>query len=106
MRLLLDECIDERLRLLFPDHECYSARYAGLAGLKNGKLLLAAEAAGFDVLITADQSIPDQQTFSVRNLSLLVLCARTNRLHDLKRLVQMALDALDSIEPGQVVTIR
>jgi hypothetical protein len=106
MRLLLDECIDERLRLLFSDHECYSARYAGLAGLKNGKLLLAAEAAGFDVLITVDQSIPDQQNFSVRNLSLLVLCARTNRLHDLKRLVQMALDALDSIEPGQVVRIR
>ena len=29
MRLLLDECIDERLRLLFSDHECHSARYAG-----------------------------------------------------------------------------
>jgi hypothetical protein len=46
MRLLLDECVDERLRLLFPDHECHTARYAGLAGLRNGELLLAAEVAG------------------------------------------------------------
>ena len=28
MRLLVDECIDERLRLLFPGHEVETARYA------------------------------------------------------------------------------
>jgi len=32
-----------------------SARYAGFGGLKNGELLDAAEAAGFDVLLTVDQ---------------------------------------------------
>ncbi len=106
MRLLLDECIDERLRLLFSGHDCHSARYAGLAGLKNGELLLAAEAAGFEVIVTVDQNIPDQQNLSSLKLSLLILCAPTNRLHDLKRLVPIALDALDSIEPGQVVKIR
>ena len=106
MRLLLDECIDERLRLLFSGHECNSARYAGLAGLKNGELLLAAEAADFDVLVTVDQNIPDQQNLTSRRLSLLVLCAPTNRLHDLQRLVPIALGALKSIQPGQVVEIR
>jgi hypothetical protein len=35
-RLLIDECIDERLRNSFPGHECQTARYAKLAGLKNG----------------------------------------------------------------------
>jgi len=55
MRLLVDECIDERLRLLFPGHECESARFAGLAGLKNGRLLEAAEEGGFDVLITGPE---------------------------------------------------
>ena len=43
MRLLIDECIDERLRLLVPGHEVETARYANLAGLKNGRLLEAAE---------------------------------------------------------------
>lgn len=52
MRLLLDECLDHRLRLRFHEHDGVSAKYAGLAGLKNGRLLDAAEAAGFAVLIT------------------------------------------------------
>ena len=66
MRILIDECVDERLRHLFPDHDCRMARFSGLAGLKNGRLLDAAEAAGFNVLLTVDQNIPDQQK-SVRS---------------------------------------
>ena len=49
MKLLIDECVDERVRLLFPGHECQTARFANLAGLNNGRLLEAAEVAGFDV---------------------------------------------------------
>ncbi len=48
MRILIDECIDERFRNFLPDHDCQTARYAGLAGLKNGELLTAAETAKFD----------------------------------------------------------
>ena len=62
MRLLIDECIDERLRLLFPCHDCQTARFASLAGLTNGRLLEAAEAASFDVLITVDRHIPVNRT--------------------------------------------
>jgi hypothetical protein len=90
MRLLLDECVDERLRLLFSGHDCHSARYAGLAGLKNGELLLAAEAAGFEVIVTVDQNIPDQQNLGSRKVALFILCAPTNRLRDLQRLVPIA----------------
>ena len=106
MRLLLDECVDERLRHLFLGHECHSSRYARLAGLKNGELVLAAEAAGFEVIITVDQNIPDQQNLSSRKVSLLILCAATNRLNDLERLVPIALRALGSMQPGQIVKIR
>ena len=58
MRILLDECVDERLRYLLAEVDCQTARYAGFAGLKNGALLTAAEAAGCDVLVTVDQNIP------------------------------------------------
>jgi uncharacterized protein (DUF433 family) len=40
------ECIDQRLRLLFPDHDRQTAGFARL-GLKNSRLLDASEAAGF-----------------------------------------------------------
>jgi predicted nuclease of predicted toxin-antitoxin system len=106
VKLLIDECIDERLRLSFPSHDCETARYAGLAGLKNGQLLDAAEAAGFDVLITVDQNIPYQQNVSGRQLSVLILCATTNRLRDLLLLVAVANSALVSIGHGKVVTVR
>lgn len=105
MRVLIDECVDERLRLLFPDHDCQTARYAGLAGLKNGRLLEAAEKAGFEAMITVDQNIPDQQNLEGRSISLVVLCGPTNRLHDLEPLVPGAISALRSIGRGEVVRI-
>jgi predicted nuclease of predicted toxin-antitoxin system len=106
MRLLIDECVDERLRFLFPGYECQTARFADLAGLKNSRLLEAAEAADFDVLVTADQNIPDQQNLAGRRISLLIFCGSTNRLRDLEILVPAAVSALRSIGRGEVVRIR
>jgi predicted nuclease of predicted toxin-antitoxin system len=105
MRLLIDECIDERLRLLFPSHDCQTARFANLAGLKNGRLLEAAEAGGFDVLITVDQNIPDQQNLAGRKIALVILCGATNRLRDLAPLAPAAISTLGSLGPGDVVRI-
>ena len=105
MKILLDECVDQKLRLAFGDHDCQSAAYAKLAGLKNGVLLAAAEAAGFQILITTDQEIPHQQNLDKRRISILILCAPTNRLADLKRLVPAALLSLNSIQPGQVIRL-
>ena len=105
MRLLIDECVDERLRHLFPGYDCRTAHHAGLAGLKNGLLLDAVEIAGFDVLITLDQNIPEQQNPSARKLSILILRGPTNRLRDLAPLVPAAIAALTAICPGQVVRI-
>jgi hypothetical protein len=67
--------------------------------------MTAAEAAGFDVLVTVDQNIPDQQNLGDRGIALLILCAPTNRLRDLERLAPMALAGLNDIQPGQVVRI-
>jgi predicted nuclease of predicted toxin-antitoxin system len=111
MRIVVDECIDERLRLLFPDHDCQTARFAKLAGLKNGRLLDAAEAAGFNVLLTVDRNIPDQQNFAGRSISVVILCAPTLRspltvLRDLELLVPAVGVALASIRPGEIVKIR
>ena len=105
MRILIDECIDQRLRLLFPGHDCETAAHAKLSGLKNGALLSAAEAAGFEVIVTTDQEIPYQQNLSVRQISIIILCAPTNRLVDLKRLLPDAMKALESIQSGEVIRI-
>ena len=105
MKLLLDECVDQRLRLSFAEHDCQSARFAGLAGLKNGELLDAAEAAGFDVLVTVDQNIQSQQNLSDRKISILIFSAQTNRLRDLLPLVPAAKAALSAVAHGSVLTV-
>jgi predicted nuclease of predicted toxin-antitoxin system len=103
VKLLIDECVDQRLRFLFSGHACETADYAKLSGLKNGALLAAAEAADFEVLVTTDQEIPHQQNLALRKISVLILCAPTKRLADLRRLVPSAIEAPGSIKPGQVV---
>ena len=106
MKILLDECVDQQLRLAFAEHDCQTAAYAKLAGLKNGALLAAAEAADFEILITTDQKIPYQQNLDGRGISILILCAPTNRLADLRLLVPGALLSLNSIKPGQVIRLH
>ena len=74
MRILIDECIDERFRTLLNGHDCQTVRYAGLAGRKNGELLNAAEAAKFNVFLTVDQGIEyttDKKAWIQRALALL-----------------------------------
>jgi hypothetical protein len=105
MKILIDECVDQRLRLLFIGHDCRTAAFAGFAGLKNGRLLAAAEQAGFDVLVTTDREIPFQQNLSERRIAILVLCGSTNRLADLKPLIPEALDKLGGLGLGQVIRI-
>jgi hypothetical protein len=105
MRILIDECIDERLRNSFSGHDCQTARYAGLAGLKNGELLSAAEAAKFDVLLSVDQGIEYQQNLTGRQIAIIIFRTKSNRLIDLLPHVPVCIAHLESIQAGQVVKI-
>ena len=106
MRILIDECMDERFRNALPGHDCQTARYAGLAGLENGELLTAAETAGFQVFLTVDQGIEYQQNLSNRKLAIIILCAKSNRLKDLLPLASICLARIKSLEPGKVIRVE
>ncbi|MFL6415753.1 MAG: hypothetical protein ACJ74Y_08805 [Bryobacteraceae bacterium] len=74
-------------------------------GLKNGALLAAAEPADLEIIITTDQEIPYQQNLASRKTAIVVLCAPTSRLTDLKPLIPATVEAVDSIKRGQVIRI-
>ena len=105
MKVLLDECLPLDFRHSFPTHDTHTTQWAGFKSKKNGELLLAAEVAGYDVLVTVDQGIPHQQDSAGRRLSIILLHSRTNQLDDLLRLVDAIVQALDTIQPGQTVEI-
>jgi hypothetical protein len=105
MRILIDECEDERFRNYLPGHNCQTARNAGLAGLENGELLRAAEAAKFDVFLAVDQGIEYQQNLTGRTIAIVIFRTKSNRLKDLLFLLPHCLACIESIKRGQIVTI-
>jgi len=76
MKLLLDECVTRRAKPDFVGHEVFTVEDAGFKGLKNGALLHAASGR-FDVVITVDRKLPDEQDISQLKLAILVLIARS-----------------------------
>ena len=54
-------------------HTVETAFERGWATLRNGELLEAAEAAGFDVLVTTDGNLRYQQNLSKRRIAMVVL---------------------------------
>ena len=105
MRVLLDECIDEGMRHYFIGHDCQTCRYAKLRELTNGRLLAAAESAGFEVLVTVDKNLSFQQNMQNRKIAVITLDARTTNLDDLVSLMPAVLRTLESLAPGAVIRI-
>ena len=106
MKILIDECLPAALRenVTALGHECQSVRQAGFGSKKNGELLTLAEGR-WNVLLTSDRNIKYQQNMTGRSLSILILCAKSNRMKDLLPLLPACAQALLSIQTGQVVEI-
>lgn len=106
MRVLIDECLPAGLKGSFTalGYEADTVRRAGYGAKKNGELLSLMEGR-WDVLITNDRNIRYQQNMSGRNVSILILCAKSNRIKDLLPLMPMCAKALQSITPGRIVEV-
>ncbi len=104
MRVLLDECLPRRLGRLLVGHQVLTVPQAGLAGLKNGALLSRA-AGSFDVLITIDQSIPNQQNLAGAGIALIMLIAVSNRMEHLAPLAPDIIAILPTVVAGQIYRI-
>jgi hypothetical protein len=96
--VLLDENLPQNLRLLLTGNTTITVGYRGWAGMSNGVLIAAAEEAGFEVMITADQGLNYQQNLSGRKLAVVVLSTNRNSL-----VIENALrilDTIDTVQPG------
>lgn len=106
MKVLLDECLPQKLRLFLPGHDVQSARFAGFSGKKNGELLQLAEDAGFEVLVTADQGIPFQNSMEGRSIAPLILKAPSNDSDTLGHAAESLVETIAKIRPGAVIVLR
>ncbi len=104
MRILLDENLPHKLRLLLPGHDVRTAAHQGWAGLTNGELLRAASNAGFEVILTADKGIRYQQNRKNYQLALIVLSDNDESV--IVANVRAILAAIDVIQPGAVFWVE
>ena len=105
MRVLLDECLPERLKDELPGHQVRAAREAGLAGKKNG-LLMELASAQFDVLVTVDRGIASQQNTTNSTLGVVLIHARSNSFAALAVLLPELRQAVAVVMPGQALRVR
>lgn len=105
-RVLLDESVPHDLVPAVVGHEVATVQGLGWAGTKNGALLRAARAAGYEVLVTTDRQMRNQQNIPASGLALLVLRSPSSRVEDLLRVVPALLDALPGATPGTVTELR
>ena len=100
---LLDESVPHQVRAFLRHHGTYTAVYAGFKGFKNGALLKAVEDNGFDVLVTADQTLPYEQNLKGRKLAL--VCISANSWKVVRPHVAQLVAIVDSAMPGSLTRV-
>jgi hypothetical protein len=103
MRVLFDHNVPRGLRSGLPLHDIVTTNERGWAKLTNGKLLDAAEAAGFEVMVTGDQSLVHQQNLTKRKLALVIL--GTNLWPVIRLHIGEVAAAIDAASPGTVTSV-
>jgi predicted nuclease of predicted toxin-antitoxin system len=98
MRVLFDQAIPAPLRDFLKGHDVRTATQEGWDRLQNGALLIAAEAARFDVFLTTDKNIQYQQNLVNRDIAIIVL--RKQQWPDIRAHVEIIAAAIDAAKPG------
>jgi hypothetical protein len=104
MRILLDENLPRKLAGHLIGHTCRTVVECGWSGKKNGELLGLADPQ-FDVLLTLDKNLPYQQNLDTKQIAVLIVRARSNRIQDLLPVIPECLAIIETIKPRQVVRV-
>ena len=91
-------------RHLIGQHAVTEARARRWEQLGNGELLDAAEAAGFDVLVTTDKNLRYQQNLTGRKLAIVVL--GKGRWSLIRRQVAAVVTAVNAATPGSYAEVE
>lgn len=105
MRVLIDECVDPRVKLLLGGHEVATVHEQGWDTLEDGPLLTVAQKE-FDVLLTIDGSIEFQQSLAKFQIGLIVVHVPKNQIAHYRLIEKELLSAIELAHPGAAIHIR
>ena len=101
MRVLLDENLAVDFAAELAGHEVATVSGEGWQGIDNGELLRRAQSQ-FEILVTMDRNLEFQRNLTGLDLSILLVLAPSNRLAHLRSYVPAILEAMKSIQPGEL----
>jgi len=104
MLILFDNGTPAPLRHFLRGHAVVEAIERGWDRLSNGQLIAAAEAAGFDLILTTDKNIRYQQNLSNRRMAFVVL--GNQQWPALRRYVDRVVLAVDAATPGSYTEVE
>jgi hypothetical protein len=104
MNVLFDHGTPLPLTSFLKHHAVKNAKSQGWDTLSNGDLLDAAEAAGFDVLVTSDKNIAYQQNLKRRKIAIVVL--GNPQWPSLRLYANLVVAAIDGAQPGSYVEVE
>lgn len=83
MKVLLDECITKHLKPHLADLDVFTVREMGWSGIKNGKLMALCVDNGFDLLLTIDKNLRNQQNLGKYQVAVVVLNSFSSKVEAL-----------------------
>jgi predicted nuclease of predicted toxin-antitoxin system len=98
LKILLDEDVPQKLARCFPRHEIHTVLSMAWGGIKNGALLTLIEQEAFQVFITGDKNMPNQQRLEGRPFAVLLLS--TINWPVIEPHVEKISLAIDAAKPG------
>jgi len=104
VRILLDHCVPRPFARALPAHDVKTTAEMGWAALQNGKLLAEA-ARQFEVFLTVDKNIQNQQNLLTLPLPVIVLDALMNTPQALLPFAPFVEQLLPSIQFAQMIVI-
>lgn len=104
MLILFDHSTPAPLSAYLTGHTVIEAKDKGWDRLSNGDLLAEAEQAGFDLFVTADNSIAYQQNLKGRKIAIVVINRNSWRL--VQRMIRKIVAAVNAATPGSYALIE
>jgi predicted nuclease of predicted toxin-antitoxin system len=105
MRVLIDECVDPRVKLLIREFGPSTVHEQGWDTLEDGDLLTAAQKE-FDVLVTIDRGIEFQQNLSKFQIGVVIAHVPRNQVIYFRVMQKELLAAIGAATPGRAVHVR
>jgi predicted nuclease of predicted toxin-antitoxin system len=101
MRILIDECVDPRIRRLFAEHEIATVHEQEWDTLDDGALLAIAQDQ-FDVLLTIDRALEFQQNIAKFRIGVVVVHVPKNQIAHYESIQKELLLAVEQARNGEV----